>query len=1191
MADKNVIEYELSVDGTQASASLKKAADDVRGFATETKGGEKAQEGFSRQAQIVSQRLAATGQSLQSAGSKIQSASAGWAKIGVAAIASIAPMAKAAAEYDREFSKITGLVGIAAEEVEKMKESTLALSGETARAPQELAAAMFTIQSAGLRGATGAQALEQAAKLAAGGMGETRDIAQAMTSILDQYASKNVDAAEAADFLAATARAGNFESSQLAGGLGKVLPIAAQLDIGLTDVGGAIALLTRGNGNASESITQVAAAMRVLMAPSQQASDILGDAGLTMQDVKDTAAGPGGLVAALQQMYDATGNNDEAFAKMLGSSEAVSAAFQILNASNEALEGTFGAVADSAGVAAEVFNAAAATDSFKFEQAITELKVAGIQFATEAAPLMASGAATISGAVGRAAEAFAGLPPGVQATITQIAGIAAVAGPAVYGLGRLVSAAGNTAASLSGVVSKIGSLNPMFLGVGAAVGIGVAAFTAFKAEAKAAEARAETYAEALRTAQGINDGMSSSVEALNGQLVNQKAALQGSLVELEKLTPEAQAFIATMNSLGQGDAVGALALFGASIEDVSAALSGGATAEQLDRVTAAFSLMAESGAFDDDELFEFAKALAQTGTAASDAAEKANALGQTYLDAGLNAGMFSTAVAKQAIDTAKATGALNYLELAADDLRYKYEVLPAEIDGASLAITGAEAAFLGMGEAAVVSGESLSETASEVYVAEGAVMDLAEALGLQASGWDEATQAANGYQSMLDGLTSTQKDLDSATFKTIDAFESLNDAAKPTVFNEADSTYRSYITTSRAAASAVKDQTFALIANGATLEDVQDFQAGYTEQLAETLKQAGLTDAAIDELISTYLTVPDEIITEAMAEVAAAEENVDRLMELFRDYGASNPTALLQADAANVNRILARTLLELGGYDATAVDAALRGDPAELEKTLDAVWANLDEIERAQVITTVQARFDAGSGGTVEASLQRVASPRRALITATASTYAATSQLGFAATGRQAYIDAVFGRDLASFQIAQIAKNYTAYVDIVTSGTPSLNVPGVGYSGASSPAQSYAPAPARSFGDPSAIAAYRGNSALYMHEGGVVGAGAALHNGASLRTDERQAVLQTGERVLSRRDNEWFERTMMGSERIYPASMASGGDGGNVTVSPGAVMIDARGSGLSAGDVNNVVDRAIKGLTRDLTNSIRSRTR
>jgi len=112
-----------------------------------------------------------------------------------------------------------------------------------------------------------------------------------------------------------------------------------------------------------------------------------------------------------------------------------------------------------------------------------------------------------------------------------------------------------------------------------------------------------------------------------------------------------------------------------------------------------------------------------------------------------------------------------------------------------------------------------------------------------------------------------------------------------------------------------------------------------------------------------------------------------------------------------------------------------------------------------------------------------------------------------------------------------------------------------------------------------------------MHEGGVVGAGAALHNGASLRTDERQAVLQTGERVLSRRDNEWFERTMMGSERIYPASMASGGDGGNVTVSPGAVVIDARGSGLSAGDVNNVVDRAIKGLTRDLTNSIRSRTR
>ena len=818
MADKNIIEYELAVDGTQASASLKKAADDVRGFARQTKAGEKAQEGFARQSQTVSQRLAATGQALNSAGSKIQSASAGWAKIGVAAIASVAPMAKAAAAYDREFSKITGLVGIAADEVEEMKASTLSLAGATARAPQELASAMFTIQSAGLRGALGASALEQAAKLAAGGMGETRDIAQAMTSILDQYASKNVDAAEAADFLAATARAGNFESSQLAGGLGKVLPIAAQLDIGLTDVGGAIALLTRGNGNASESITQVAAAMRVLMAPSQQASDILADAGLTMQDVKDTAAGPGGLVAALQQMYDATGNNDEAFAKMLGSSEAVSAAFQILNASNEALEGTFGAVADSAGVAAEVFDAAAATDSFKFEQAITQLKVAGIQFATEAAPLMASGASAISNAIGGAADAFAGLPPEVQSTITKIAGIAAVAGPAVYGLGRIVSAAGQTAENLATVTARIGKMNPLFLGIGAAVGIGVAAFAAFRAEAKAARERATTYAEALRTAQGINEGMASSVQALNGQLVNQKQALQGNLEELEKLTPAAQAFIATMNSLGQGDVTSALVGLGASIEDINAAISGTGTADQVARVTAAFTQLAESGAFSDDELQDFAIALSQTGKAASDAADQANALGQSYLDAGLNSGKFSVAAAKQAIDAAKATGALNYLELAADDLRYKYEVLPSTITGASLAITGAEAAFLGMGGAASTASESIEKTAAEVYVAEGAVAELAEALGLQASGWDEARRAAGGYQSMIAGLTSAQRDLDSATFKTIDAFDSLNDATKPTTLKESNAEYRKFIGTAREAASAVRDQTFAMIANGAGLE-------------------------------------------------------------------------------------------------------------------------------------------------------------------------------------------------------------------------------------------------------------------------------------------------------------------------------------------------------------------------------------
>jgi len=260
-------------------------------------------------------------------------------------------------------------------------------------------------------------------------MGEAGDIAQAMTSILDQYASSGVDAAEAGDFLAATARAGNFESSQLAGALGKVLPVASTLGIKLSDVGGTVALLTRGNGNASESVTQLAATLRFMLSPSRMAIKGLSEVGMTVDDLKETAAGPGGLVAALEQMYEAFDGNDQAFAKALGSAEADNAAFQILAASNEALEGTFGAVANSAGVAAGVFGAAAAPDSFKFGQAMSEIKTTFIEIGQDVAPMLASAVGKISDVFASISGWWSTLGDGPKDLIKTIGVVVAAVGP------------------------------------------------------------------------------------------------------------------------------------------------------------------------------------------------------------------------------------------------------------------------------------------------------------------------------------------------------------------------------------------------------------------------------------------------------------------------------------------------------------------------------------------------------------------------------------------------------------------------------------------------------------------------------------------------------------------------------------------------------------------------------------------
>ena len=329
----------------------------------------------------VGQKLQGAGQSLQEFGSTITPVSLAVAGLGSAATF-------VGANYDREFTKITTLVGVSADEVQRMKATTLDLAGETARAPQELASAMFTIQSAGLRGAEGAEALRIAAQGSAIGMGDTRDIAQALTGILNAYATSNITAAEAGDFLVATARAGNFEVSQLAGSLGRVLPIASAAGVELEDVGGSIALLTRNGLSASEAVTQTNAVLRGLVAPSQEAQQALDDAGLSFEDIRRIVQEQG-LVAGIQALNEAAGGSQEQFVKLVGGSEAASAAFTILNADAGTIEGTFGAVAASAGLMEGAFGQLQESDAFRLDRALNEIKAEFTDFSQVVVPVAA----------------------------------------------------------------------------------------------------------------------------------------------------------------------------------------------------------------------------------------------------------------------------------------------------------------------------------------------------------------------------------------------------------------------------------------------------------------------------------------------------------------------------------------------------------------------------------------------------------------------------------------------------------------------------------------------------------------------------------------------------------------------------------------------------------------------------------
>jgi len=276
-----------------------------------------------------------------------RAAAAAIAAVGVASV-------REAAQFETSIAKVEGLVGVAGAELDQMADAARRLGMETGKGAQEAADALFVIASSGLRGSDAMEALELSLKASTAGLGDTESIARSVSGALNAYGTDVIDAAKATDVIVATARAGNFETEQFASAIGRVLPFAQQAGSSLEDMGGAVALLTRTNTDAAQSVTQVAALFRAFVVPTEQAKTALANVGLSAEDMRNAIANEG-LPAALDMLDEKLGGNREELGRLLGSSEAASAAFQILNADSQTIAETFGVVNDATGITQEAF--------------------------------------------------------------------------------------------------------------------------------------------------------------------------------------------------------------------------------------------------------------------------------------------------------------------------------------------------------------------------------------------------------------------------------------------------------------------------------------------------------------------------------------------------------------------------------------------------------------------------------------------------------------------------------------------------------------------------------------------------------------------------------------------------------------------------------------------------------------------
>jgi TP901 family phage tail tape measure protein len=264
----------------------------------------------------------AVGKRVKAVGLQLRNAAIPLALFGAAAV-------KVGFEFDEALSKIVGLVGESREQVDEWRKAILKLAPAVGKGPGELADALFFITSAGFKGAKALDILESSARAAAGGLGDTAVVADAVTNALAAYAKAGLEAGDATDTLVAAIQAAKVEASALAPQLGRILPLSAELGISFAETAGALALLTKQSGDAAQATVGLRGILSKLVKPSEQGKKALADIGLTIDDLVRSIQEQG-LVAALRDLETRFKGNRELMGKVFEDIEGLLGVYVLL---------------------------------------------------------------------------------------------------------------------------------------------------------------------------------------------------------------------------------------------------------------------------------------------------------------------------------------------------------------------------------------------------------------------------------------------------------------------------------------------------------------------------------------------------------------------------------------------------------------------------------------------------------------------------------------------------------------------------------------------------------------------------------------------------------------------------------------------------------------------------------------------
>lgn len=325
--------------------------------------------------------------------------------------------------FESAMAKVGTIADTAKVPLESLSSQVLQVSGDMHIGANEIAEAAYQAISAGQDTGNAVAFAGQASMLATAGFTSTTSAVDILTTALNAYGKGADEAGHVSDVLLTTQNLGKTSVDELAGSMGRVIPLAAAYNVSLENLSSGLAIMTANGIATAEASTYTKSMLNELGDTGSTVGKILKQQ--TGKSFAELNADGKSLGDVLQVLYDSVGGDATKFAGLWSSVEAGTGALSLASSGADKFNGVLQQMQVDSGLTQTAYDTMTDTMAYKLDGVKTNAQNLGTALFDAVSGRLGEGVALAGGYLQTLSESvqqngIAGLAQGLAAVFTDL---------------------------------------------------------------------------------------------------------------------------------------------------------------------------------------------------------------------------------------------------------------------------------------------------------------------------------------------------------------------------------------------------------------------------------------------------------------------------------------------------------------------------------------------------------------------------------------------------------------------------------------------------------------------------------------------------------------------------------------------------------------------------------------------------